>query len=179
MNELTFTRLWGMRLTFALIVFVILFFHLLPIETSQGLWVGPDLILAFALAWSARRPDFVPAMALAVLFLLADLLLFRPPGLWAALALLACESMKSRAHIVRDGNFLNEWLTVCALLTFVALGYRAILLITLLDLPPFGLSVFELGATMVFYPVAAAVTHGLLGVRHPAPGELENARGQP
>lgn len=177
MSEQTFTRIWGMRLTFALLVCVILFFHLLPLETSPRLWVGPDFILAFALAWSARRPEFVPAPALAGLFLLTDLLLFRPPGLWAALALLACENMKSRARTLRDGNFLNEWLTVCALMVLVAVGYRAILLVTLLEVPPLGLSVFELVMTMLCYPLAVAITHGILGVRHAAPGDPETARG--
>ncbi|MGA9254337.1 MAG: rod shape-determining protein MreD [Roseobacter sp.] len=173
MNEQTFTRIWGMRLAFALIVCVVLFFHLLPLETTPQRWVGPDLILAFAFAWSLRRPEYVPAPVLAGLFLLTDLLLFRPPGLWAMLALVASENLKSRARGLRDGSFANEWLTVCVLMVFVAVAYRLLLMVTLVDLPPFGLSVFELVATMLFYPLVVAVTHGLLGVRKAAPGELD------
>lgn len=173
MNEQTLTRIWGMRLTFALIVCLVLFFHLLPLETTPQRWVGPDLILAFAFAWSVRRPEYVPAPALAGLFLLADLLLFRPPGLWAMLALLASENLKSRARGLRDGTFANEWLTACILMVFVALAYRVLLMVTLVDLPPYGLSVFELVATMLSYPLVVAVTHGLLGVRKAAPGELD------
>ena len=75
MNEQTLTRVWGMRLAFALIVCVVLFFHLLPLETTPRRWVAPDLILAFAFAWSLRRPDSVPAPVLAGLFLLTDLAL--------------------------------------------------------------------------------------------------------
>jgi rod shape-determining protein MreD len=173
MNEQTLTRVWGMRLAFALIVCVVLFFHLLPLETTPRRWVAPDLILAFAFAWSLRRPEYVPAPVLAGLFLLTDLLLFRPPGLWAVLALLACENLKSRARNLRDGGFANEWLTACILMVFVAVAYRLLLMITLVDLPPFGLSVFELVATMLSYPLVVAVTHGLLGVRKAAPGELD------
>jgi rod shape-determining protein MreD len=177
MTEQTASRLWGMRLTFALIVCVILFFHLLPLDTSPRRWVGPDLLLAFACAWSLRRPDYVPAPALAALFLLADFLLIRPPGLWAALALLACEHLKSRARGLRDGSFANEWLTVCLVMFCVALAYRAILLVTFVELPAFGLSVFELLMTMLFYPVVVAVTHFLLGVRKISPRELDAGGG--
>ena len=173
MNENTNTRIWGMWLTFALIVCIVLFFHLLPLDTSAQRWVGPDLVIAFAFAWALRRPEFVPAPMLAGLFLLVDLLLFRPPGLWAAFALLACESLKSRARSLRDGSFLSEWLTVCILMAFVALGYRLVLMLTLVDLPPLGLSLLELVMTMLFYPATVVVTHGLLGVRKAVPGELD------
>lgn len=173
MNENIGTRIWGMRLTFALIVCIVLFFHLLPLETRPQNWVGPDLILSFAFAWSLRRPEYVPAPMLAALFLLVDLLLFRPPGLWSALALLACENLKSRARSMRDGNFLAEWLAVAFLMGVVAVVYRLALLITLVELPPFGLSVFELVTTVLFYPAAVFVTQGLLSVRKATPGELD------
>lgn len=177
MTEQTFARLFSKRVLFVLIVCTVLFFHLLPLETSPRRWVGPDLILAFALAWSARRPEYVPSIWLAALFLMTDLLLFRPPGLWAACALLACESMKIRSRSFRDGNFLSEWFTACAFMVLIAIGYRAVMLITLLEPPAFGLSVFELLMTMMFYPVVVAVTHGILGVRHSAPGEVDSAQG--
>lgn len=177
MSDQAATRLWVMRLTFGLIICIILFFHLLPLETAPRRWVGPDLILAFAFAWSLRRPEYVPSIALAGLFLLADFLLFRPPGLWALLALLACESLKSRALGVRDGSFANEWLSVCVMLTTVALVYRAVLIVTFTEPPAFALSVFELIATMLFYPLVVAITHSVLGVRKTAPGDLD-ARGR-
>ena len=62
-------------------------FLLLPLQTTPRSLAGPDLLLAFAVAWCLRRPEFVPPLALALAFLLADLLLQRPPGLWALLAL--------------------------------------------------------------------------------------------
>lgn len=173
MNEQTLTRLWGMRLTFALVVCIVLFFHLLPLETTPRRWVGPDLLLGFACAWSVRRPDFVPAPALALLFLLADLLLQRPPGLWALFALIGCEHLKNRARSLRDSSFASEWLTVCFVVFAVTIAYRVGLTITLLPSPAFGLSAFEFMMTLLFYPAVVAVTHGLLGVRKLAPGELD------
>ncbi len=178
MNTQTFTQLWGMRLTFALVFCVVLFFHLLPLETTPRRWVGPDLLISFAFAWSLRRPDYVPSIALAGLFLLADMLLQRPPGLWALLALLACENLKSRARSLRDGTFASEWLTVCITLILVALAYRVGMVITLLEPPELGLSFIELVMTMICYPLVVATTHWVLGVRKSAPGEYEPSGGQ-
>lgn len=177
MNGETLTRLWGMRLTFALVVCIILFFQLLPLETTPRQWVGPDLLLAFAFAWSLRRPDYVPSLALAGIFLLADLVLQRPPGLWALLALLGCENLKSRARGLRDSSFASEWLTVALAMTAVAVAYRLGLMVALLDLPSIGLSFFELIMTVLFYPVVVAITHGVLGVRKTAPGDFEGSGG--
>ncbi|WP_299966638.1 rod shape-determining protein MreD [uncultured Roseobacter sp.] len=175
MSELPLARLWSMRLAFALLVCAILFFHLLPLETTPQRWVGPDLLLGFACAWSLRRPEYVPILALAGLFLLADLLLQRPPGLWAALALLGCESLKARARGLRDTGFTGEWLSVCIVLAAVTIGYRAGLMVTLVDLPSFGLTAIELVMTILFYPLVVAVTHGLMRVRKPVPGDLDGS----
>lgn len=173
MSEQSGGKIWAMRLTFVLLVGAILFFHLLPLDISPRRWVGPDLLLAFAFAWSVRRPEYVPILLLAGVFFMADLLLFRPPGLWALLALLACEHLKSRARSMREGTFVNEWLTVCIVLVAVAIAYRAALVVTFVEPPGFGLSVFELGMTVLFYPLVVAITHWLLGVRKIAPGALD------
>lgn len=173
MTEMPQTRLWTMRLGFALLICVILFFHLLPLQTTPQRWVGPDLLLAFAFAWSSRRPEYVPALALAGLFLLADLLLQRPPGLWAGLALLACEHLKARARASRDANFASEWLSVCILVVAITIGYRVVLMVTAVDLPQFSLTLFETLMTILFYPIVVAVTYGLMRVRKATLGDLE------
>ena len=177
MNTQTLTHLWGMRLTFALVVCIVLFFHLLPVATASRLWVGPDMLIAFACAWSLRRPEYVPSVALAGLFLLADLLLQRPPGLWAMLALLSCEHLKVRSRALRDVSFASEWLTVCIIFAVVAVAYRLGLLITLLEPPALAPSIVQLVMTMLCYPLAVAVTHWFLGVRKTAPGDYDTGGG--
>jgi rod shape-determining protein MreD len=178
MSEQSYTRVWGMRLTFVLVVCVILFFLLLPLETTPRRWVGPDLILGFACAWSLRRPEYVPLLWLAGLFLLVDMLLQRPPGLWALCALLGCEHLKNRARSLRDSPFLSEWITVSVIISAIALAYRAGLMVTFTDPPSFGLTLIELIMTIAFYPFAVAVTHGLLGVRKAGPGQLDAGGGR-
>jgi rod shape-determining protein MreD len=65
MTDLSRSRLWVMRLSFVALALVILFFHLLPLETTPRPWAGPDLLLGFACAWGLRRPEYVPALFLA------------------------------------------------------------------------------------------------------------------
>lgn len=173
MNDLSLTRLWLMRGGFVLIALVILFFQLLPLDTSPRRWAGPDLILCFALAWSLRRPEYVPPLILAGIFLLSDLLLQRPPGLWALLALLGCERIKIRGRGLRDSTFPAEWLTAATVIFVILVSNRLILALMFVEVPGITLSLFELGMTVMFYPVVVLITHAIMGVRKAAPGELD------
>jgi rod shape-determining protein MreD len=178
MSEFSPTRIWTMRACFALLVCMILFFHLLPLDMTPGVWVAPDLLLAFALAWSVRRPEFVPMPVLAAVFFLADLLLQRPPGLWAFLALLACEQVKARARSTRESAFVGEWVAAAMAIIAVSIGYRLVLAITLVPLPSFGLAVIQVVVTLLCYPLVAGLTQYGLGVRRPAPSEIDNIGGR-
>ena len=171
------SRIWLMRAGFALLTLVILFGQLLPIETqTPTVWAGVDLLMVFAMAWSVRRPDFVPVILLAVLFLLADLLLQRPPGLWALLMLLACERLKSQAFTLRDAGLPTEYIKVSVLIVGVYVLNRVILGIALVDLPSLGLYLLQMIATLVAYPVAVIVTHVFMGVRKSAPSDIGGRR---
>jgi len=195
--------LWAMRAAFILLCMVIIFFHLLPLDTQPidlfteqllplastapaearleellredgpRLWIAPDLILCFACAWALRRPEFVPSVSLVIVFLLADLLLQRPPGLWALLALIGCENLKSRGRSLRDAGFGAEWITVGVIMIGITVAYRLVLAVVLVDVPSLALSLSELGMTLLFYPLVVSATHFLMGVRKVAPGDLD------
>ena len=147
-------------------------------QGTQRILIGPDLLIAFAFAWSLRRPEYVPAVLLACIFLLSDLLLQRPPGLWALLALLACENLKGRGRSLRDATFGAEWIAVALLLTGILLANRIILSILLVAPPQLRLSLLELGVTVLIYPIVVLVTSTLMGVRRAAPGELDALGGR-
>ena len=209
MDELSPARLLLMRSAFATLALLLLFFHLLPLDTQpvglfapellppletidpaearlrtlldQGtnrLLVGPDLLIAFAFAWSLRRPEYVPTLMLAGLFLLTDLLLQRPPGLWALLALLACENLKGRSRSLRDSTFSAEWLAVAMLLVGILIANRIVLSVVLVSPPQLRLSLLELGITILVYPAVVFITRSVMGVRRAAPGELDSLGGR-
>ncbi len=173
MMGLSQTRLWLMRAAFLLLTLVLLFFQLLPLGTAPRSWAGPDLLLCFACAWSLRRPEYVPALSIALAFLLSDFLLQRPPGLWALLALLACENLKGRGRSLRDGGLATELIAVALVITVITVTERLVLSVVLVTLPQFSLSLSELGLTLLFYPLIVGVTHFLMGVRKSAPGDLD------
>ncbi len=147
-------------------------------QGSQRILIGPDLLIAFAFAWSLRRPEYVPAALLAGIFLLSDLLLQRPPGLWALLALLACENLKARGRSLRDATFGAEWVAAAVLLTGILLANRIILSVLLVTPPQLRLSLLELGVTVIVYPIVALITSTVMGVRRAAPGELDALGGR-
>lgn len=164
---------WPMRAVYLGLILLLVFLHLLPLDTVPRAWAGPDLMLALTFVWVLRRPDFVPPLLIAAVFLLADFLFQRPPGLWAAIVLVACGTLRARAAVLRDQTFPLEWLSVATSLVAMTLGYRIILAILLIDQAPLGLSLMQLLATLAVYPFVVFLSQALLGVRKLAPGDID------
>jgi rod shape-determining protein MreD len=164
---------WPMRGVYLALALLLMFLHLLPLDTLPRGWAGPDLMLAVTFAWLLRRPDFVPPLAIAAVFLLGDLMFQRPPGLWAAVVLLASETLRGRAPALRDRAFPVEWLSVTTTLIAMTLGYRIILAVLMVDQAPLGLSLMQLVATLAVYPLVVLMSQLLFGVRKLAPGDID------
>ncbi|MCB1341630.1 MAG: rod shape-determining protein MreD [Pseudooceanicola sp.] len=171
MGEGADARVWTMRVGFVLLALVIVFFHLIPLDTVPARWAPPDLLLAFAFAWVLRRPDYVPPALLAAVMLLADLLFQRPPGLLAMLVVLGAEYLKYRTAGLTDASFVGEWIAVALVVTGVTLANRLVLGMMVVPLPAFGLALIQMVLTIVTYPLVALVTQVAMGVRRPAPGD--------
>jgi len=172
-------HLWLMRALFAALAGALVFARLLPLDTLPPGWAGPDLFLALAFAWAVRRPEYVPPLLVAGLALTMDLLLQRPPGLWAAMTLVACETLRRRAPALRDLTFLAEWASVAGTLVAMVLAYRLVLTVLIVDQAPLGLSLMQLLSTLVAYPLVAALSHLVFGVRKRTPGDLSPERQTP
>ncbi|MEM8728798.1 MAG: rod shape-determining protein MreD [Pseudomonadota bacterium] len=169
-------RVWPMRLAFVALALLIVFFQLLPLETIPRRWAAPDLLLAFTFAWVLRRPDYAPITLVALVFLLVDLLLQRPPGLYAALVVLGCDFLKSRAHEGGEASFLAEWATVSIAMVFVILIFRLVLGLVVLHDPPLTLTLSQLLFTIAVYPLTVLISQSGFGVRKPTPADA-NAMG--
>ena len=150
-----------------------------PVLSSFCRWTryraaGPGRIwlLGFACAWCLRRPEYVPAWSLAGLFLLADLLLQRPPGLWALLALMGCENLKSRAQSCAmpvSRGMADRGSIVIA----ITLANRVIWRWCWSTCPALDAEPFRTGHDPAILSADRLVTHGLMGVRKAAPGDLD------
>lgn len=171
MTKTSGLRLFLIQSGFVLFALWLVLVDLLPLQTLPSSWAGPDLLLCFALAWSVRRPDYVPLTMLAVVFLLADFLLQRPPGLAAALMLLAAADMQARSRVLRDAGFAAEWARAALLILGVAVLGQVAQVVLLANPPSLALLVSQTLLTALFYPVCVAVSAGLMGVRMVTPGE--------
>jgi rod shape-determining protein MreD len=154
------------------------FVRLLPLDTLPAAFPGPDLMLCLTFAWVLRRPGYMPAPLVAAVFLLEDLLLMRPPGLWALLAVLGTEFLRNRQGLLREVTFPAEWAMVAAVGFALLLAERTVLFLLIVPQPVLGQDLLQMIFTMALYPLVVLVSHFILKVRKPATGEVD-ALGRP
>ncbi|HBS50182.1 MAG TPA: rod shape-determining protein MreD [Rhodobacteraceae bacterium] len=178
MDSLSRSRIWTMRAVYAGLALVVIFFHLLPLDTLPRRWAPPDLIVAITFAWALRRPDFVPPLLVALVMLTADLMFHRPPGLWAFLVVAGVEYLKGRFEGLRDASFLGEWAAVFIVLVTITLLNRTVLGLTGVPQAPLALTLTQMLLTGAIYPLAVGVSQSLMGVRKLTPGESDAMGGR-
>ena len=166
-------RLWSMRAAYVAVALVILMVSLMPLSTMPRGYALPDLLMALTFAWALRRPDYVPAVSIALVLLLADFLLQRPPGLWAALVLAGAEVLKVQGRGLRDQTLPIEWLTVAIVIVTVSVLYRLVAAVFLVPQAPLGLSLMQAAGTVLIYPLVVLVSFLVFGLRKAAPGEVD------
>lgn len=170
MINLPASRLFAMRALFVAICISIVFVRILPLNTLPPLWTGPDLMLVLTIAWAQRRPEYVPAILIAVVMLFADFLLQRPPGLLALLTVLACEQLRTGSAGLRDASFAGEWIAAGTAIVGVTVFGRVILTVLMVEQAPLGLTVIQMVLTILAYPLVVFASHLFFGVRRPNPG---------
>lgn len=167
---------WMLRGAYVATALLVLFVQLLPLNTTAARWAGPDLVLALTFGFAVRRPEFLPALAVAGVMLLADLLLHRPPGLMALLVLVGTEALKARSRGLRDQNFAVEWMTVGAALLAIVVVQRVVLAVLMVPQAPLGLTLMQAVATLAAYPVVVLTAHLVLGLTKAHPAEIDTER---
>lgn len=176
MAEQTNTRLWLMRLAFVVSALLTMYWQLLPLQTTPRGWAGPDVLVLLCVSWVLRRPEYAPAILIAGLVLLADLVFLRAPGLFAMVVLLVCENLRKRSEKMRDMPFSVEWLTAAAALATITIIHRVLASAFVVDQAPLGLALMQLIANVVAYPLVAFTCYLLLGLRKPSPHELDTLK---
>ena len=158
---------------YLLVVLVMLFLRLLPLGDGAARLPGPDLVLCLTLAWLLRRPDYLPALLIVAVFLVEDLLLMRPPGLWTAVVLLGTEALRSRIALTRELSFVLEWAFMGMLMMAMFLAYRLVHVLTLMPQPGFGYAMVQVLASIMVYPAVVWLSFITLGVHKPGMGEID------
>ena len=176
MVEATVTRRWTYWSLFLALMSLIIFVKLLPLHPAPGRIPGPDVLTLVAMAWIVRRPDYLPVLIVAPVFLLADFLFMRPPGLWTALVVIALEFIRARTMTARDVSFFGEWLTVAGVITAMVAANAVILAIFVVDQPGLGQTLIRMIATILAYPLVVALAARAFGVKKIVPGDADQLR---
>lgn len=200
MPELSPLRLWSMRAAYLGLSLFIILCHLMPLElaprgwvwedgdTLPGIgaqpvyrtgWAAPDFLLALTFAWSLRRPEYVPPLAIAAVFLLSDFLFLKPPGLGAALVVSAALILQARSRGLRDQTFALEWFTMAITVIGLALATRMVAALFLLPQPGVELVAMQVIGTVLVYPVVVLLSFLVLQLRKSAPGDVERQGQRP
>lgn len=173
------SQVWIMRLAYIGLCLLVILLHLLPLDTVPRLWAPPDWLMVFTFAWALRRPDYVPILSIALVFLTADLLFQRPPGLMAALMLIGTEYLRLHFAGLRDASFVGEWVAVCVMVLAIMITNRLTLAVLGSYVAPLGPTLIQTLLTMLAYPLAVLGTRLIMGVRRPAAGDSDRMGARP
>lgn len=143
--------------------------RLLPLGNGVSSWPGPQIMLAVSFAWVIRRPDYVPMLLVGLVALLLDLTLMRPPGLMAALVVIAVEFLRNRQGASREWPFIVEMAVMAVLLVAILAVNRLILMIFLVPQPALGGELQQLISTLLAYPIVVLISVRLLGIDNNSP----------
>lgn len=165
--------LWVYRCMYVGLAILLVFLRILPLSHQTGTLPGPDLLLALTFAWVVRRQDYVPIWLIAVVILSEDIITMRPPGLWCALVVMACEFVRMRAVMVRELNFAAEWALVSGLMLAMLILYRTVFAITFLPQVTFGFALVQVLWSIAAYPLVVLITRYVLALHKPSMGEVD------
>ena len=166
-------RLWWMRFLYVAICLMVMFFDLLPLNSQPDRISGPDLITAVTFAWAIRRPEYVPGLLVGFVALLADFVLQRPPGLWAALLVVITESLKRQDRSQREPLFSVGWLTIAVSVIVMLVIYQIVRLVFIIEPAGWTLITTQAVMTIAVYPVVVLLSHFLFGVRRGNPRDSD------
>lgn len=160
-------------LLFCAAMAALLFLRLLPLSAGVVRLPGPDVALCLAMAWVLRRPDQLAAPVIALAFLVQDILLFHPLGLWPAIVLLGTETARLREGRWRDQPFMVEWLRIATLIGLMMLAYRIVQVLFMMPVPALGQVILHFIATVAAYPLVVLAARFLLGLRPAMPLDVD------
>ena len=161
MNELP-NRLLRLRCIFLVMAIFLIMLPTLPIRADFNHIFIPDLLLIMTFTWVMQRPDVIGPITITIVFLFADFILQRPPGLWAVIVLLAATFLGMRSARFKEIFFIYEWATVSVIIVFCYLTQYILMRLTFLAIYDLKLLTTTALTTIFFYPVFTWVFRPML-----------------
>ena len=132
---------------------LIIFFQILPLQTTPQTWSGPNVLLVFFAAIVTKRPEFTSSFLIAFIFLIEDFFLMRPPGLMSSLTVLGFYFLKRKFQHQEESHVLFGWGSVATCLTLILLLFYFISVLLFIPSAGFRLSLMEIIVTLALYPI--------------------------
>ena len=132
---------------------LIIFFQILPLQTTPQTWSGPNVLLVFFAAIVTKRPEFTSSFLIAFIFLIEDFFLMRPPGLMSSLTVLGFYFLKRKFQNQEGNSIIFGWGSVATCLTVILLLYYFISVLLFIPSAGLRLTLMELIVTLALYPI--------------------------
>jgi len=132
---------------------LIIFFQILPLQTNPQTWSGPNVLLVFFAAIVTKRPEFTSSFLIAIIFLIEDFFLMRPPGLMSSLTVLGFYFLKRKFQDKEGNSLIFGWGSAATYLTIILLLYYIISVLLFIPSAGVRLTLMELIVTLALYPV--------------------------
>ena len=132
---------------------LIIFFQILPLQTTPQTWSGPNVLLVFFAAIVSKRPEFTSSFLIASIFLIQDFFLMRPPGLMSSLTVLGFYFLKRKFQNQEEMSLLFVWGSVATCLSFILLLYYFISIFLFIPSAGFRLTLMEIIVTLALFPI--------------------------
>lgn len=166
MDDAVFLKRLRYRVIFVLLCALFVFCRLLPLDTAASHPLGgADVMLALTFVWLLRRPDYVPIWLVTGVFLLADMLLSRAPGLWTCLVIVATEFLRGRSAQTRNMPLISEFCLIAVVTTSMYFAQWLIQAGFFLDQPSLWRQLAQVPMTLLSWPILVLISQTVLGIR--------------
>ena len=132
---------------------LIIFFQILPLQTTPQSWSGPNVLLVFFAAIIIKKPEFTSSLLIAVIFLIEDFFLMRPPGLMSSLTVVGFYFLKRRFENQQENSLIVIWGNVAVCLICILLFCYFISVLLFIPSTGLRLILIEIIVTLAIYPI--------------------------
>ena len=132
---------------------LIIFFQILPLQTTPQSWSGPNVLLVFFAAIVIKKPEFTSSLLIAVVFLIEDFFLMRPPGLMSSLTVLGLYILKTKFQNQEETSLVFVWGNVAICLTLILLICYFVSKLLFIPSADLRLTIMEITVTLAIYPI--------------------------
>ena len=136
---------------------LIIFFQILPLQTTPQSWSGPNVLLVFFAAIVIKRPEFTSSLLIAVVFLIEDFFLMRQPGLMSSLTVLGLYILKGKFQNQEDASLVFVWGNVAICLTLILLICYFVSKLLFIPSADLRLTIMEITVTLAIFPIFSMI----------------------